>query len=76
MKVSVETRKAILKAKQDGTAIKDICSKFELSKATVHRVLQTGKVDLPETANTIIPTIPEYETKSIEFSRIIQGGVR
>ena len=78
MKVSFEIRKAILKAKQEGVAIKDICSKFDLSKATIHRVLQNTdnlkqKSDLPESSQEV--KIPLYESKSLEFSKIIEGNV-
>jgi hypothetical protein len=75
MKVSGETRKAIFKAKADGTAIKDICSNFGLSKATVHRVLKAEpgqiKIEMKET----IPVINDFQSRSLEFAKLIQTDI-
>ena len=74
MKVSAQTRKAILEAKSKGTAIKDICNQFSLSKATVHRVLaKTGPgLEIQEIEmNTTIPVVTEFESKSLEFAKLI-----
>jgi DNA-binding transcriptional ArsR family regulator len=75
MKVSAETRRAIFKAKADKVSIKDICEKFSLSKATVHRVLKAEPgLEIREIeVKTTIPVLNDFENKSIEFAKILQA---
>ena len=75
MKVSAETRKAIFKAKADGTAIKEICTNFNLSKATVHRVLKTEPGQIRIEMKDTIPVLNDFESKSMEFAKLIQTDV-
>lgn len=77
MKVSAEVRRAIFKAKEGKMPIKNICEKFELSKATVHRILKTEPgpdMGLGETveAKTTIPVFTEFENRSLEFAKILE----
>lgn len=77
MKVSAETRRAIFQAKAKGTAIKEICTQFGLSKATVHRVLKVEpgiEIREVEVKNTI-PVMNEFENRSLEFAKLIQSDV-
>jgi cell fate (sporulation/competence/biofilm development) regulator YmcA (YheA/YmcA/DUF963 family) len=77
MKVSAETRRAIFKAKADGIAIKEICANFKLSKATVHRVLKLEpglEINEVQTKDTI-PVVNDFQTKSLEFAKLIQADV-
>lgn len=75
MKVSAETRRAIFKAKADKVSIKDICEKFSLSKATVHRVLKAEPgLEIREIeVKTTIPVLNDFESKSMEFAKILQA---
>lgn len=76
VKVSGETRKAIMADKGKMT-VKDLCAKYNLSKATVHRVFQAGtnpKVDHASIAASEPVEPPSlFETTTEEFSAVIDG---
>lgn len=77
VKVSDETRRAIL-ADRGKMPIKDLVSKYNLSKATIHRVLakegsaseSSGRSSGETTSRVEIPTI---ESNTLEFINIIEG---
>lgn len=75
MKLSPETKRGILAGKTSGMSIKDICSKFDISKATVHRVLSSSGPEMssPEMNKVTreIPVMNQLHTTSLEFSKVI-----
>jgi len=77
MKVSESIKKAILADKKSGLSIKDLCEKHSISKATVHRVLASGKIevsgDVKMVAETVTPPTLTIQEMSDEFVDVMNG---